>query len=134
VQPFVYNNSDDAQTYKSHNYQLGHWIGSNSDIFYLSYRQNILRGLGLRISGWYFRKGQTEEPVQQYQLPYPQTLYGSRRTEKKISIIVFWQPFHNLYFRGYYNYSDISDEKERRTPGFMIGIYNNFSCSIYYGI
>ena len=134
IQPFVYTNSDDAQTYESHNYQLGHWIGSNSDIFYLSYRQNILRGLDVKISGWYFRKGQTEEPEQQYQLPYPPTLYGARRTEKKLSLIVSWQPFHNLYVKGHYMYSDLSDEEEGRTPGFMIGSYNNFGLSVFYGI
>lgn len=134
IQPFVYTNSDDAQTYKSHTYQLGHWIGSNSDIIYLSYSQNILRGLSIKLSGWYFRKGQTEEPDQQYQLPYPSTLYGARRTDKNISFLVTWQPFNNLYIRGYYDYSDISDEEEGRTPEFKLGVNNNFGFSVYYGM
>jgi hypothetical protein len=134
IQPFVYTNSDDTQTYNSHNYQMGHWAGSNSDIFYLSYRKNILRGLDVKISGWYFRRGQTEEPIQQYQQPYPPTLYGARRTEKKISLLVSWQPFHNLYIKGNYDYSDISDEEEGRTPEFMLGSYNNFGFSFFYGL
>lgn len=133
IQPFVYTNSDDAQTYKSHNYQLGHWIGSNSDIFYLSYRQNILRGLEIKISGWYFRKGQTEIPEQQYELPYPPTLYGARRTDKNASFAIKWQPVHNLFVEGYYQYSNISDEEEGRTPDFMLGAKNNIGLSVYYG-
>jgi hypothetical protein len=134
IQPFVYTNSNDAQTYKSHNYQLGHWIGSNSDMIYLSYKQNIRRGLSIKLSGWYFRKGQTEEPEQQYQLPYPSTLYGARRTDKRISLEVTWQPVHNLFVRGYYAYSDISDEEEGRTEEFMLGTYNNFGFAVYYGL
>lgn len=134
VQPFVYTNSNDAQTYKSHNYQLGHWIGSNSDIFYLAYRQNILRGLSIKLSGWYFRKGQTELPEQQYQLPYPPTLYGERRIEKKVNIELNWQPFHNLFLKGFYTYSEITDEEAGRTQEFMIGTFNNFALSIFYGM
>lgn len=134
VQPFVYTNSNDAQTYKSHNYQLGHWIGSNSDILYLAYRQNILRGVSIKLSGWYFRKGQTELPEQQYQLPYPPTLYGERRIEKKVNIELNWQPFHNLFLKGFYTYSDITDEESGRTKNFMLGSYNNFSLSLSYGM
>lgn len=134
IQPFVYTNSNDAQTYKSHNYQLGHWIGSNSDMIYLSYRQNILRGLSIKLSGWYFRKGQTEVPEQQYELPYPSTLYGARRNDKRINLEMIWQPVHNLFVRGYYAYSDISDEEEGRTEEFMLGTYNNFGFAVYYGL
>jgi hypothetical protein len=50
IQPFVYTNSNDAHTYQSHNYQLSHWSGSNSDIFYAAYRQNILRGLSAKLT------------------------------------------------------------------------------------
>jgi len=134
IQPFVYTNSNDAQTYKSHNYQLGHWIGSNSDMFYSSYRQNIFRGLSFKLSGWYFRKGQTEEPEQQYQLPYPSTLYGARRNDKRLNFEITWQPVHNLFVRGYYTYNDISDEEEGRTEEFMLGTNNNLGFALYYGL
>jgi len=134
IQPFVYTNSNDAQTYTSHNYQLGHWIGSNSDMIYLSYRQNILRGLYIKLSGWYFRKGQTEDPEQQYQLPYPSTLYGARRTDKNISLSISWEPYHNLFVKGFYYYSNISDEEASRTPEFKLETNNNFSFALFYGM
>lgn len=134
IQPFVYTNSNDAQTYQSHQYQLGHWIGSNSDMLYLSYRQNIFRGLRVQLSGWYFRKGQTKLPEEQYQSPYPPTLYGTRRTEKKINLEITWQPVHNLYIKGQYNHSEISDEETTRTQEFMLGTNNNFSFALYYGL
>jgi hypothetical protein len=134
IQPFVYTNSNDAHTYQSHNYQLGHWAGSNSDIFYAAYRQNILRGLSAKLTAWYFRKGQTELPEQQYELPYPSTLYGARRTEKRINLEVMWQPVHNLFVKGYYTYSDITDEEYGRTPEFMLRNFNNFGLSLFYGM
>jgi hypothetical protein len=133
LQPFVYTNSNDAQTYKSHNYQLGLWTGSNSDIIYLAYNQGLLRGLNIKLSGWYFRKGQTEKPEQQYELPYPPTLYGARRIDKNVSLNIVWQPVHNLFVEGYYQYSNISDEEEGRTPQFMLGSNNNFGFAVYYG-
>jgi len=134
IQPFVYTNSNDAQTYKSHNYQLGHWIGSNSDMIYICYRQNILRGLSIKFSEWYFRKGQTELPEQQYELPYPSTLYGARRTDKRINLEFTWQPYHNLFVKVYYCYSDVTDEEEGRTDEFMLGTNNNFGLALYYGM
>jgi hypothetical protein len=90
--------------------------------------------LSAKLSGWYFRKGQTELPEQQYQLPYPATLYGERRTEKKINLELSWQPFHNLFLKAIYTYSDITDEETGRTPEFMLGTYNNFGLSLFYGM
>jgi hypothetical protein len=134
LQPFVYTNSDDAQTYSSHTYQLGHWIGSNADMIYSSYNQNIMRGLSMKLSAYYFRKGQTEDPGQQYQLPYPPTLYGERRDDFNLTFACTWQPIHNLYLKGFYEYSDISDQESGRTPSFKMGAHNNFGFATYYGL
>jgi len=134
LQPFVYTNSDDAQTYSSHTYQLGHWIGSNADVIYASYNQGILRGLSLKLSTYYYRKGQTESPEQQYQLPYPNTLYGERRNDFNLTLTCKWQPIQNLYLSGFYSYSDISDQETGRTPEFKLGANNNFGIAIYYGL
>ena len=134
LQPFVYTNSNDAQTYSSHTYQLGHWIGSNADMIYGSYSQNILRGLRFKLSAWYYRKGQTEQPEQQYQTPYPSTLYGDRRDELNLNLTCTWQPIQNAFIEGFYTCSDISDQETGRTPEFEIGTNNNFGIAIYYGL
>ena len=133
LQPFVYTNSNDAQTYTSHTYHLGHWIGSNADMIYGSYSQRILRGLSFKLSAWYYRKGQTELPEQQYQSPYPPTLYGERRDDFNLTITGTWQPINNAYLSGFYSYSDISDQEAGRTPQFELGKHNNFGVSIFYG-
>jgi len=134
LQPFVYTNSDNAQTYSSHSYQLGHWIGSNADLIYASYEQMILRGLKFKLSSYYFRKGQTEPPEQQYQLPYPSTLYGERRNDFKVTFSGSWQPIHNLFLNAFYQYSDISDQEIGRTPEFELGAHNNVGIALYYGL
>ena len=134
LQPFVYTNSNDAQTYSSHTYQLGHWIGSNADMIYVAYNKNILRGLSVKLSSYFFRKGQTELPEQQYQSPYPPTLYGNRRNDFNLNFTCKWQPIQNLYLTGFYEYSDISDQEIGRTPEFELGTHNNFGFSIYYGL
>lgn len=134
LQPFVYTNSNDAQTYSSHTYQLGHWIGSNADMIYASYKQNILRGLSFKLSCYYYRKGQTESPEAQYQLPYPPTLYGERRNDFNLAISCSWQPIRDLFFNGFYNFSDISDQEIGRTPSFKLGAHNNFGFAAYYGM
>ena len=71
INPFVYENSNNAQLYTNDGYQLGHWIGSNGYQLYSSYKQNFARGFYCRLSGNYIVKGQTELPEQQYELPYP---------------------------------------------------------------
>src|SRR5690606_38195167 len=131
--PFLYMNSNDVQLYSSHGYQLGHWIGSNADQFFISLRKWIVRGLMINLWGEIVRKGQTELPKQQYELPYPPVLYGERFSMKTIGIEAEYEIFRKLFGKIYFNYSDISDEEEGRTPGFKTGAGNNFGFTIGYG-
>ncbi len=134
LNPFVYMNSNDAQTFTSHGYQLGHWIGSNSDQVYFSYSQKILRGLSLKLQGEYIRKGQQELPIQQYQLPYPEFLFGSRKNQENGSAELSYEVFHQLFGKIFYKYSYTTDEEPLRTPDYMIGVNHSFGISIAYGL
>ncbi|MBK7107090.1 MAG: hypothetical protein IPH62_17600 [Ignavibacteriae bacterium] len=60
VEPFVYFHADDTQTYVNYGYDMGHWIGSNADQIYLSFRKRILRGLNVDLSYSFIRKGDEE--------------------------------------------------------------------------
>jgi len=134
IKPFVYLNSNDAQLYTNLDYQLGHWLGSNGDIFYAAYHQRIIRGLNVTVSGLYSRKGNIEDPEEQYRLPYPSFLYGNKRIEKRLTIRLKYEPFHNVFTDVFYSYSDISDEDTSRTPGYLLGRNNSFSFSLSYGL
>ncbi|OGU74400.1 MAG: hypothetical protein A2V93_00310 [Ignavibacteria bacterium RBG_16_34_14] len=133
IDPFVYMNSDDVQLYTNHNYQLGHWIGSNADEFYVSYKQWLTRGFMVDLWGEYVRKGQTELPVQQYQTPYPDILYGSRLTMKKAGVEIRYEIFRNLFGRVFYSHSEILDEESGRIPVFKLGSNNIFGFLFSYG-
>lgn len=133
VDPFVYMNSDDLQLYTSHGYQLGHWIGSNADQFYISYKQWILRGLSVLLWGEYIRKGQTEIPDQQYMVPYPKILYGSRLNLQQAGLEIRYEIFRHLYGRLFYTFSHISDEEEGRIPQFKLGSNSILGFLLSYG-
>lgn len=133
ISPFVYMNSVDAQLYSNEFYKLGHWIESNGDIFSASYGQNFTRALKLQLHGWYFRKGRTELPEEQYQSPYPATLYGERRNDLSLKISLGYRPYHALTAEVYYFYRSIQDEDELRTPSGYRGTFNDFGIKLSYG-
>lgn len=133
LNPFVYMNSNDAQLFTSHNYQLGHWIGSNAHQFYAEYKQNLIRGLKLKIWGEHIRKGQRELPEQQYELPYPHFLYGEKLSVTSIGLNLTYEFLHNLFGEIYYTHSSTSDENKLRTPVYQLGRKNSFGLSVGYG-
>ena len=127
-------NSDQSQLYTSYGYQLGHWIGSNGDQIYAKYTQWIERGFSASLIGWYVRKGKKELPVEQYQTPYPNFLYGSKLTWLKVSLDLSYQIFHNTFLEASYSYSNLKDDDPARTPGFLRGVKHNFSIGAHYGL
>ncbi|MHB9012579.1 MAG: capsule assembly Wzi family protein [Ignavibacteriaceae bacterium] len=134
ISPFNYMNSNDAQHYSNHGYQLGHWIGSNGDEIYLSYTQNILRGLSVSLSGDHVRKGQIELPAQQYESPYPSTLYGPRLSITDIGLNINYEIMNNVFAKVYYQHTNASGNNEGRLPDFEMGSHNSFGISIGYGM
>ena len=134
LNPFVYMNSNDAQLYTSHNYQLGHWIGSNADQFYAEYNQSFLRGLKLKIFGEYIRKGQRELPEEQYKLPYPSFLYGNQIRMTNLGFKLRYDFFHNLFSELSFAYSNTSDEEIGRIPTYQLGKKYSFGVSLGYGL
>ena len=127
-------NSNDAQLYTNNSYQLGHWIGSNGYQVYSSYRQSITRGFYFKLSGNYIVKGQKELPVQQYQTPYPQFLYGPHKGYKDVRMEVSYEVIHTGFVKGYYEYTDIYDDEAGRTPEFMKGGKGGFGVGVRYGL
>jgi len=133
LNPFVYMNSNDAQLFTSHDYQLGHWIGSNAHQFYAEYNQSFLRGLRMRIWGEYVQKGQKELPEEQYTLPYPELLYGDKLTMTSLGLNLSYEILHNLFGQLYFTYSNTTDENELRTPEYQLGRKYSVGVSFGYG-
>jgi len=133
IPPFVYMNSNIAQTFTSYGYQLGNWIGSNGDILYFKYSQNILRGLSVNFWGDFIRKGSIPDPIQQYELPYPSTLFGLKKIEKEYGFEMSYEIINSCWFKLFYNYSYITDQDVSRTPDYLLGENKSLGISISYG-
>lgn len=133
INPFVYMNSVDAQTFTNDGYNLGYWTGSNGDIVSVKYKQNIYRALECSAGAYYFRKGKTELPVEQYTTPYPHFLYGAKRYEKGFDVRLRYRPWHPVNAEIYYSYTDISDEEAGRTLPYKLQGNNNFGLTLSYG-
>ena len=133
VNPFVYMNSVDAQTFTNDSYNLGHWIGSNGDIVSFKYQQYLMRSLKLTLGTWYFRKGKNELPEEQYTTPYPEFLYGEKRYEYGIDLRLKYRPWHPVVLEGYYSYMNIKDELAGRTLDYKLSDNHYFGAAISYG-
>lgn len=133
VNPFVYMNSVDAQQFTNDSYNLGHWIGSNSDIVSIKYQQYFMRSLRLTLKTWYFRKGKNELPEDQYTTPYPEFLYGEKRYEFGIDIRIKYRPWHPVVLEGYYSFMNITDEFDGRTLDYKLSDNHYFGAAISYG-
>ncbi len=133
INPFVYTNFNDTQLYTNNGYQLGHWIGSNADQIYVQYTQWILRGLSAGITGWYVRKGQKENPADQYTLPYPDFLYGSKLTWLQVGLDVEYEVIHALVGKVSYGYSNRTDQEAVRTPDYLLGKKSSIGIGLRYG-
>ena len=133
VNPFVYMNSVDAQTFRNDSYTLGNWTGSNGDIVSFFYKQYLMRSLNFTIKTWYFRKGKNELPDEQYSTPYPEFLYGEKRYEYGIDLRLKYRPWHPVLAEAYYSYMNITDELEGRTLDYKLSDNHYFGITISYG-
>lgn len=132
INPFVYMNSADAQTFTNDDYALGHWMGSNGDLLSVSYRQDVLRSLSFSLKTWYLRKGKKELPDEQYQTPYPSFLYGEKRYEYGVDIRVKYRPWHPLNAEAYYSFMRITDELSERTLDYKLSNNHYFGITLNY--
>ncbi len=132
IQPFVYNNFIQTQTYTNHSYLLGHWIGGNADIIFISMNYRILRGL--TISGWsyFIRKGSEGTLKQQYSVPQPEFLFGLKKYRFQFGMKLKYEILHDLFVESAYTHDWNKEEIEQ--DNFAINHFDNFSFSLYYGL
>ncbi len=119
--PFVYMNSVDAQVFSNDGHKLGHWIESNGDIVSLGIKKYFTANLSSELNVWYFRKGKTEEPSEQYTSPYPNFLYGAKREETGVELNLKYSPIIPVSIQINYLFTEISDEEAGRTESYKLG-------------
>jgi hypothetical protein len=99
----------------------------------LKYSQLVTRSTKFSIRTWYFRKGKKELPVEQYQSPYPEFLYGEKRYEFGAELRLKFKPWHPVTAELYYSYNHIKDDFQGRTLGYKLSGNNYIGTTISYG-
>jgi hypothetical protein len=132
INPFVYGHHDPAQTYTNSTYLMGHWIGHNSDLFYLNVNYRFLRGLQANIWGTYIRKGSSDYSDQYTSNYQPEFLFGLRNDYKYFGVNLKYEILHEFYFETHFRLSKISNEQE--DGSFINNSINEFSFAISYGL
>ncbi|MDA0986966.1 MAG: hypothetical protein O3A55_05125 [Bacteroidetes bacterium] len=96
LNPWVYNHKFQDATYQSHNFDLGHWVGQNGDLFYTGITYNPIYNLQLTFEYEKIRKGGKKENTFQYQIPTPEFLYSPLLTQSYVGLNVKYEPIRDL--------------------------------------
>ncbi len=131
IDPFVYFHKDDTQHYKSYDYLLGHWIGSNSDQVYVALTKHIIRGL--KVKGWYtyIRRGSRESKDEGRYLDKHTFLWGLRSNYSNWGLSIRYEALHDVFATAMYRTLASSEEQD---GGAIIENDNSeFAFSLNYG-
>lgn len=132
MNPFVYQHYIPTQVYSNQGYNLGHWLGHNSDILHLSYEQRCIRGLTSKIWTEFIRKGGNGNADLMYTIPQPEFLFGLNTKYDYYGIDLNYEFIHDLNLRLKYQYSSIDTEYEKGK--FNKDSFNTFKMAVYYGL
>ncbi|RMF61377.1 MAG: hypothetical protein D6743_13640 [Calditrichaeota bacterium] len=117
IQPFVYSHRNPVNTYANYNNSLGHWLGPDSDDWYVEVRHQFSRDLELGVSWEQRRRGQND------------LNFGTRPADGKVKfldgvvertrfygLIGRWQLRRDLFLTTTYHF--IQSKNLRRRPEF----------------
>ena len=131
LNPYVYGHHDPSETYENSSYAMGHWMGHNSDLFYLDFNYRFFRGFQTNIWGAYIRKGSSDFDGQ-YNGAQPEFLFGLKNYFNYFGMNLKYELIHELNFEMNFKASKIS--REQTDGSFNDKQINEFSFSIYYGL
>lgn len=137
INPWIYENINDLASYKHLGYQLGHWIGQNADIFRLQINYSFLRGLRHFLFFESTRKAAPQDIAFAYSLINTNEvsfLDRLLRRDKRIGLQTEYEPYHELKFKGYLEYSEITDNTRELAPEYLLGKKFSFALMLSYGI
>lgn len=134
ILPWVYSNWIPAQTYTNNRFPMGHYIGQNSDQIYFELNYGINYGLDVSLSGDYTRTGGFSDISNQYNPPGEEFLYGMKRKILRLGGEVKFRYLENIYVNFEYDFYDVKEEDQNRTPVWQVGKNHFISLRIFYGL
>lgn len=112
INPFVYDHYIPTQTYQNSSFNMGHWMGNNSDLFYVKLGYEFFRGLRIKFYRQFIRKGEKGESTQQYSRPNPEFLFGLNKNYTYHGFDLHYELFTRLNFKLNYLFLDKEFETE----------------------
>ncbi|MCE1189596.1 MAG: hypothetical protein LWX56_10705 [Ignavibacteria bacterium] len=111
VNPWLYEHKDVTTTYKSLNYQLGHWLGQNADLFGVQFDYAMSPQLRYKFSTEFIRKGLLFDISQLYYSPFIDVkfLQGGYSTQTRIRFDVTYDLMHELMVAAKYEFTNTHD-------------------------
>ncbi|MFZ1290140.1 MAG: capsule assembly Wzi family protein [Melioribacteraceae bacterium] len=129
INPFVYFHADEAQTYASYGYEMGHWMGSNADQLFLSFKKRITRGLEFNLYYSIIRKGDEESFDEERYQDKHTFLWGDKNEITEYGAEINYEILHSLFVKAKYNYID-----EKLNSKLLLYEGSLFGFSIGYGM
>ncbi|MBK7978847.1 MAG: hypothetical protein IPK06_02310 [Ignavibacteriae bacterium] len=129
INPFVYFHVDKAQTYANYGYEMGHWIGSNADQIYLSFKKRIIRGLNFNLYYSVVRKGSEESFDELRYQDYQTFLWGEKNQVVEYGCNLSYEILHNFNLK--FDYKNIDEKLNKKL---LLYEGNLIAFSIGYGL
>lgn len=134
IKPYAYMNGDPLHQYTSSGYQLGHWIGSNAEQFYLEMEQYLPFRINLKTYFNYVVKGEKEDINNYYNKvvsTYP-LLWRENSYYSEIGAKISYNPMHDLFFEIFY--SNVFKSTGRFKDEYNLNTGSFITASLRYGI
>jgi hypothetical protein len=117
IQPFVYTHRDPVNTYTNYSNTIGHWLGPDSDDWYLELGHQITRDVRLALSWEQRRRGQNDvregDPPENNQIRF---LDGVVERNRYLGVTVRWQTVRDVFLSA--NYHFIQSKNLNHREGF----------------
>lgn len=99
IRPFVYVHFIPVQTYANNGYNLGHWLGQNSDQLLFNSQYRIARGFITQVEYELVQKGEEGSPQQQVKSGDYPFLWGVVQKRNTLGISFSYEIIHDLFFK-----------------------------------
>lgn len=131
IYPGTYQHFIPTLTYSSSENFLGHWLGDNADLVFLSLDYTIVRGLNINLWGQFIRKGQSSVGDISYDLPMEPFLYGLRENYDYFGIKLNYEFMHDVFLN--FEYQTIKESIENQDLTFTNRNISSYFLLLGYG-
>jgi len=132
IMPGTYLNYIQTQTYENNSYNLGHWIGQNSDQFYFGISYQVMRGFNAKLYYERLRKGGAQRGTDYLGLGNLNFLYSPVSKWNYLGAKIDYELFYDLNLRADFRYVDFTEDNGKGNLRNKTSV--DFGVGLSYGI